>query len=145
MSKEVVSFLRSAKCLKSELSTFFGFDYSPSFCDKSWCCSNCQVQGFIQKISIKADWKTLEYFWKTLEKQGRPPLKNKNSSDLSHFEIKFGKKWENFIFKKKLKVCIKSTFFQKNRKFYFQLKKVPSVKKWITYFDNALLSLNIDL
>ena len=74
------------------------------------------------EIFSRGGWKKLEYFWKKLEKQGRPPLKNKNSSDLGHFEIKFGGKREK-LFKKKRKkdkLCSKPTIFQRNRKFYFQ-------------------------
>jgi len=53
--------------------------------------------GFYPENFNKGGWKTLDLFWKTLEKQGRPPLKNKNSSDLAHFEIKFVKKGEFFF------------------------------------------------
>ena len=67
--------------------------------------------GFYPENFNKGGWKTLEYFWKTLEKQGRPPLKNKNSSDLAHFEIKFVKR--GFFFKNKKKVS-KWTMCPKN-------------------------------
>ena len=50
----------------------------------------------------RVGWKKLEYFWKKLEKQGRPPLKNENSSDLGHFEIKFGRKGGKLFLKKRL-------------------------------------------
>ena len=56
------------------------------------------IPGFYPENFNKGGWKTLEDFWKTLEKQGRPPLKNKNSSDLGHFEIKFGEKGKNYFF-----------------------------------------------
>ena len=59
--------------------------------------------GFYPENFNKVGWKTLDFFWKTLEKQGSPPLKNKNSSDLAHFEIKFVKKGEFFFSKIKKK------------------------------------------
>jgi len=41
MSQEVKDFLVTSECLKSELSSFFGFFYTPRPENNAWCCSNC--------------------------------------------------------------------------------------------------------
>ena len=63
-----------------------------------------------------------------MEKQGRPPLKNKNSSDLSHFEIKFGKKGK-FYFKKKVEGVYQVNIFSEKQKILFPIEKKFLIQK----------------